>query len=449
MTQEIRARISYHKYAVFISHLDNEHYLRSKSKNGNQYSSFVKGNNATVLNCAKYFNNLRKNFDEYKNAAQKADPDIDLESLPKFPHHLYNPACFLCFGNTDNLTITTIDDFDFANYLSSRLEIPVKQTCLAFCPNLKSLGIETGRDAQFYDIGDICDGPPITVGQSEPSVHPFLQHRPLLAVSYFKLNGISVLGPGMLLQQAIYKAIANKTEDVYDELLKKTECGKNQKNLFESVISQEDVKSFKAAIVDPQGWSDVVYLSFCRNYSVMISIIAALRCITFLDLFKSLDNNEQQDLQDSIDSFDLHREMKRRLQSQLIEGENEFPQANHIFCSTYTNLGIAQEAFCQKECKENEKYYYTGIVVGETNFNIRAGHIQETIKILKNKKKVNYVKDVDLSDYLWYMVGHNDFSYQQLIGNNRDAEQAVFLADYIQLIKSLNIGISGEESKDF
>jgi len=470
MDNRIISEIEYHKYAALLAHMAGEEFFQAKDT-PKALEIFRKMNDSFTRECAKYRYGLVKNLKEYSKANR-----FQSDELASF---LYNPACFITFGNSDSMAIVTIDDFDPTIRLTSRPTIPVQQACLTFCPTLKSLGLSKRKDL-FFELHELCDpkfgmddgqarkkyglrneeidtlanrscadkaGKALrekltfqelekyigkskdedilkVIGKMVSPKLPFVSERPLLAVTYFKLHGMAILGPGLLMQQTIYKVMADEIKST----LKSLEGTLNQCDELD--ITKDDIKSFRCCFLDPQGWSDLATIVVCRNYSVITSVIAVLRHLTFGRLY-----DKEPKLKDAIECFGIHK---------MIDGANDPPmRKDHIFWSAYTTLGITYEAFA-KDGFRAEEANYSGKVAADTRLNLYPGHFIEASKAtfergVGRKKQQRFIANREplKGRYAWYLFGHDDFSYEQLPQNKDQVNSAVKLNHLVEQIKCM------------
>lgn len=469
----ITSRLQYHGYVALIVHIDGEKYFRNVQNKENQLEPFEKTGDILSYGCAKYRramaeyleafkkankheegkNNGKKEKSECRIETGQKNKDDEEPTFEKYPY-LYNPASFIAFGNNDNISVVLSDDFEFEQRLVMLSNVPARQTSLAFCPELESLGL---KDKNFQDIfcepSDICNGaPPVmpdnelqlveieSKGALQAPIHPFVEERPLVAVTYFKLNGMAVLGPGLLLQEAVYRVMAKKIRDAWIYLERKTNLKRGTaKTFFTKIMSNQDVQSFQCAFLEPQGWADVATLMFCRNYSVIATILATLRCITLNDLYQL--EGFGTELKNAIKSFGLHEEIAQAAQINGDPDVNPLLSSNHAFCSTYTTLAMSHKAWAQDEASVAKKPYNVenNFLIADTSLNLSCGHFVEAqaAVVEEDKFKAPYHDELLKSDYLWYMVGYNDFLYQQLLDPDFDVGKAVQLFELVKQIKAM------------
>ena len=118
-TNDIRADIAYHKHTVLIANIDGEEYFRERDMG----AAFSKPNDILTRECSKYRRTLIANLNEFKKRK-----DIP---IPPFDDFLFNPACFVAFGNSDNVAIVPMDNFDLAtnnaNAADNSVDYPSQQ----------------------------------------------------------------------------------------------------------------------------------------------------------------------------------------------------------------------------------------------------------------------------------------------------------------------------------
>ncbi len=387
--------IQYHDYGVFISHMDSE---PNRWDENDEYANFyIRPNKEFTAGCIKYLNGIIDND-------KKINKGIEDNTPLSF---LYNPASFITFGNTDNISLVAIDDFDIAVYLTSNINIPVMQTTLAFCPTLRSLNIDKTKKPFLCEIDDVCNG------NKEPDKkygiikHQFLEDRPLVAFNYFRLSGLAVLGPGLLFLKEILLEMIKRIQSILKNI-------KPEKDL----VSKSDIESFRCLFLDPQGWADVATVMFCSNYTVIAQVLKELRKISFYDLYERKGAiRNQNHLQKAVKEFGFHRkiveiENKYRSEKKIKEGDyNLALGSNHIFSATHTTAGISHEVFTSDQNEQSKKIF--GQVSANPSFNFSPGHLDDIWKldILKSKSNSNSQNFVLNKD--WHFISFGQFDTTQ------------------------------------
>jgi len=414
----------YNPYAVLIAHIDGEPFFRDRMG----FAAFSEASNVFTRECEKYHRTLRKYAKDFVPWAGDPTKSGDEEEFG-YDDCLFNPICCVGFGDTDNLAVVAMDDFDLAMRLVSKPNLPIRQTCVAFSPTLESLGLEIGDDV-FCTMEDIC-----RVGIDHEAAletityprHSFLNARPLVAVTYFKFNGTAVLGPGLQMQQAAYKAIVKQVKTTISDI----------KGVVPSKKMARVAGSFRCVLLDPQGWADLAAVMFCTDYSVIATQLARIRCLTHEDLYA-----EWPDGKDSIRFFGLHAKIAQAFEK-AAKATDKWPNesdadvslsANHIFCSTFTTLGMSHDAFDNTTEKTSPRNY-TGEVIADTKFVCSAGHCTETKNIASKTRYKARTKSKP--GHMWYSVGHSDFLYQQMLDDKYDSQTVVTLSDLVLQMKGM------------
>lgn len=427
-SNEIIADIEYNPYAVLIAHIEAEKFYRNRGG----MAIFSEASDIFTRECCDYYRILQTNLHSFARHAVNGPINGRLLKSDDF---LFNPACFVGFGDTDNIAVVAMDDFDLSTRLISRVDLPIRQTCLAFSPKVASLGLN--KDI-FCEIKDICNTPldrDPDDGEEEAwkakiqnlvaPRHSFLRERPLVAITYYKFNGMAVLGPGLLMQQAAYRALAEEVEKAIGEM---TES--DDKRIAGAAAS------FKCALLDPQGWADLASIMLCRDYSVIASVLARIRSLTHQDLYMHHSPTSSQKLEEHVKCFGLHDKMALAFKEAACDAwkqdwqPDELFRDNHIFCSTFSTFGISHEAF---EAEKPEDYV-SGNVIADTKFVCHAGHCEKVKEIARDRYKA---PSDPKKAYLWYLVGHDDFVYQQMLDEEYDSGSVVRLVDFIRQVKSM------------
>lgn len=425
---KITSRIAYHDYAIMIAHINAEKFFRKNTlemKEGD--NPFVCANDSAVKICAKYIWELKKLYKKHNSHNT---------SEFKYRNHIANPACFVALGGLDNIFFTAIDNFDLPFYLTSQLDVPVCQTCLAFCPTLESLGIDKNNSMIFCEIEDICKFPLAEGTQAAPA-HSFFRERPLLAITYFKLNTMAILGAGLLMQEAIYKAMIKKIQVIWKALYQGTDKDGGEK-IYKDIFSQADVESLRCMILDPQGWSDIVVPMFSANYSVSFTIVAALRSLTFSDVFNAIEGDDAVQLKGIIASYGVNDNLLKYAKSINLQGSNTKDitlESNHIFCATCTRIGVSQEQFLQESQSKGFRSY-SGYVVPQSYLSVRPGHYGSIKKAAFDDGQYS-LKHKFENDYVIFLAGQHDYTYQHLANKINYQSHLFELSDIIEDIKKM------------
>jgi len=124
--QDIRAEMAYHDYAVLIAHIEGERFFCDHDINRESFENFTKSNDNLTRECARYRNRILEWLGQFREANEIKD------GTP-FDDFLFNPACFIAFGDNDNISVVATDDFETVEKLPLVEGVAIRQTCLAFC----------------------------------------------------------------------------------------------------------------------------------------------------------------------------------------------------------------------------------------------------------------------------------------------------------------------------
>jgi len=379
----------YEKHVVLISYLDDSWTVR---RNGKTSSGFnPEGAYNFTRTCLEYRKNVEANCRAFSKANQEYEDKTSVKN-GKSGHfikpYLFNPASYVAFGHTDEVGIVLLDDFDAIFTITGDSSTIVDRCCIAFCPTLKQgLGLEDNKKGPFCEIHELLnkDFPQLT-SPSEFSA-PVKQAKtelPLMVVTEFKLNTLAVLKHGALMKKAILRKMAKHIQD--------TQIALENEVANSNPIKEKDIEPLKCVLLEAQGPTDIVLLTFCKNYSEAMTLVYALRTLNF-GLFK-----EYPDIAEQLEKSHFHKEYTRELKeanNKKNEGsvlENGL-ENQHIFYSSYTTLAFAHNLKNHPEQYQEDKRC-TGEVMAHGLLNIKCGHSQ-----LLNQKNSDCVQsDSDKSN---------------------------------------------------
>ncbi len=393
--------VAYHDYAMLIAQFKkSDEFLSKESVENKPIDCLVSPMIFFEDNCEGYLNGLVKNAKKFK----KEDQDYKID----FDSYLYNPVTFLSFGETDGLGMVVIDDFGIAVEITSNVKLSNKQTQIAFCPKIDTIGIDE-EDLRFF-----AEPHELFMNRHDQNsyglnVHPFFKSRPLVGYTAFRLNGLAKLGNGLLLQKATFKSIAKKVSETLNLVDWNTE--------FTRV---EDIDTFKCLILDPVGWPDVIILMYSNNYSIIGTVINALQSLTINDISIALQDGPLcEEVLPCLDAYGVNNRIqeidsliKNKCSPNLEKICSEKPLfGNHALFSTVTNLGITSDAFFEDSDSGND--CTLGFTNANINFNVSAGHLDDFQNhILKTGIKKNELNSLDTlkKNQGWIQMGLYDGS---------------------------------------
>ncbi|MBV9124300.1 MAG: hypothetical protein JO112_13155, partial [Planctomycetes bacterium] len=349
--------IDYHGYAALICTFDDSTWIRM----GRPSPMFVPSRFTSI--CRDYHSRIDRNRTAWCES-QHLNP-----AKFTFPSYLYNPACYLTFGQTDSIGLVLIDDIDAMMEITADIRSPVEQVHLAYAPTLASLGLTSSP--WFAELHEMFDAPPGQANGLEilPGNHQIQQTAPLLMWTKLKVNGVAMVGEGLLFQQAAYRAIAERILLVVSGL--ERHAGEPPQGPKQPLYSTADLdpQHLKFVFLDPQGVEEISVLIYTRNYSVGVSILAAIRCLTFANIFGADPRLKKQ-----LSVSPTHQQIIAacRKGSGTAQASVEDLSDNHLLSKTYTTLGVAYQAFNKPESSG-----CTGFVLAYPQCDVNPGHLGE------------------------------------------------------------------------
>ena len=361
--------VAYHDYAMLLVYADAE-WTRNRADRASFNENFLRGANSITNICWRYRRVMEANWLAYSKANGIRDVQFPMEPF------IYSPVCYTPFGHADDFSFVLLDDFHPVQRLTADIPTVAEDVVLALCPKADTIG-EHSADSLLADIHELIDGVPRTSVASDGSIrylaskHGFQEKMPLLTFSRFKMEGLAVLGQGLLCQHALMRAVAAHMDATHSTLLRQVE---NDEPLAR-IMDAEDIKATKVVLLDLQGAEEVGVLIFARNYSVAMSLVAAARCLTFGDMFHAQPQIEQ------LYSFERMHRAFLAISQDTKEEKKYGPQLlkdNHVFGWTHTTLGVSPWALL-----DDAHPHCNGFVsaLGEVQFS--PGHLSAVEKGLR------------------------------------------------------------------
>ncbi len=406
--------IAYHDYVMVFFSMDAEW---SRTNDCDCYSRSYRDFAAM---CNKYRKDIEDNYRAFCKANREPSCFQPLEP------HLYNPMHFLPFGHADELAMLLLDDFDPMHFLLAEMTNTLEEVNLAFCPKLEGIGVGTD-ETLFCEPHTLFDTSRKNVGEIEDAhnshqsvTHESQKETPLLVFTKFKMHGLGVLGNGLLFQHLLYKAMVSKIRQTVADLNNTTETSGPLQDLM---INKTDINSLKCSLLDLQGSEEVGTLMFCRNYSVAITLVAALRTLTFGDVF--IDTASHHIINDS-EIHHLIVQYSKGSQDAQSSTLNAL-KSNHVFRWTHSLLATSPEA-----CFDPEAPNCRGYVVASPEFIVSPGHHAVVNKELMRGGKDT--KEIQIDDkYYYYQVGTSDLTFSYTSGDNKSPPPLVTISSVLFL----------------
>ncbi|GEM_PF-4605961 len=427
MADDIQSKIRYSPYSALLVHQRCEEIEAASGGTYRHLSPFLRPGAAIAGACQAYKNTLVEYAELYSKVS----------NVPSTcPDHLFQPSTFVTFGDTDCLSMIAIDDFDILTELSLHHYLQIHQSCVAFCLDAESTTLPSLQNSVFCNF--------------DRMVSPKEDLPPLVLLSHFRMNGLAVLGPGLMLSQALFSAIALKVTKTLEDLASISISESKRTSDFQ--ISDRDLREFHCSFLDPQGWSDLALVFRCRNMSIAASVLMAIRAITFRDLYQAAESDGYgSEFSMYVESESVHTAFAHVVNAVHKDRTNweQVPKTldnNHVFCATLSLAGISEAGF-EVSDREVAKNLYSGIVYGDSRFNTPPGHIQELGTTIQTGKafwddvsKTSFPsKEMDSS---WLILGHNDFNDRILC--DQQNFQGFPLFDLLERIKNLRPAAGAE-----
>lgn len=394
--------LSYLDYLVLISSLDAEWSRQGIEHPADALSPFRRVLSHFTGTCREYAGDVARNYSEFCNAngSQPVNP---------LQPYLFSPACFLPFSHADVMTLTLLDDFDPVQHFTASATSAMEDVCLAFCPSLSSLGIG-GDNRMFCELHTLLREPTRAQAAAEGVellAHSFQQTSPLLLFSKLKMDGLAVIGEGLLCQQALFRAMAERIQRVVRVL---NEEIVDPAGAVAQLMSERDIEATKCVLLDLLGSAEVGTLILTPNLSVAATLLAGLRGITYGEMLKM-----DRDLTARMDKSAVHRAIVHYARERLDGGrerENgplgiaEALRDNHVFRWTESVAAVAWDRFERREyagCR--------GYVEATSEFRIAPGHRAEAERKIASSLRAEgsyAVPRIRPEDYRQYLIGNAD-----------------------------------------
>jgi len=361
----IQSVIRYHDYVAFLCYTDAEWSRRRVPVDQTEGPEFfIRGVRRLVSTCCEYGWGISGNFEMFLKAGFDG-PDTPLAA------YLFNPVCLSPFGHADDLAVVLLDDFDPVQDLTSDLRTTVEEVCLAFCPRADSLGVE-GIGETVCDLDVVFgDKPRSPHRESEgiwsPVEHAFQTSMPLAVFTKCKMDGLASVGQGLLFQQALFRAMALKIRQVMD-ILRGRVSPSTDRDLA-VLISKEDLSATKCVFLDLQGPEEIGILTFCSNYSVAMTLVAAIRSLTFGQVFDADPSGHLKQILGQSKAHQAAVYLGWQERGQHPVSDIEMLRNNHVFLWTRSSLSVSPWTLARGDYS-----HCRGFVEASAQFQISPGH---------------------------------------------------------------------------
>jgi len=361
------AEIAYHDYVALFCAMDAEWSVRRRrqSEAPNDVESLTWCLNDFAARCRKYSDDVRENYAKFCRGNQvKRQRDL--------APYLFNPISLIPFGHADSLSIVLLDDFDPVHCLTCEIRTTLEEVSLGLCPKLESLDLHKHANlSELHHLigeGQSARGAHGKAAKAEsgyPPLHRFQDSLPLVAFTRYKMDGLAVLGQAVLFQQALFRAIGQEIQRVLDRLVEAVDGDKNANAL----MRKEDIRSLKCVLLDLQGAEEIGTLIFCRNFSVAMAVVLALRSMTFQQVFDTIDGPRLLQMLETSDTHSNVLTLSRMLRTESPVSDPRILAQNHTFRWTCTSLAVSPRAFF-----EPHSVPHHGMLEAAASFQMAPGH---------------------------------------------------------------------------
>jgi len=432
-SHSILSDIAYHDYLVLVCYMDEEWSRRGADQKLEGHEPPTRGLQRFIEKCRVYRDGLNRNCAAFCRANH-------LKHEETVRSHLYNPISYFPFGHADSLGIVLLDDFDPVHYLTSDIRTTVEEVCLAVCPKLESFCPENIRGV-CCELHDLLDGRAKSQWREKQSreTYSLLQHEfqdttPLLVFTKYKMDGLAAVGQSLLFQQALFKAMAIKIQDTFYLLKNKIALDKVMSSLVKENEEKKDITSVKCVFLDLQGPEEVGTLFFCSNYSVALTFVAALRSLTFGEVYQA---DKSGNLESVLSRSKVHRSIIRLSQKKRqlhASSDIDLLRDNHMFLWTHTSLAISMKAF-----QDPQHSNCNGYVEAVPEFLEAPGHsLNVEDKVLmtpENQSKGAVGQNVDKFEYHRLHIGVGDLIFPFASSKDECRFPLLALASVISLVR--------------
>lgn len=175
-----------------------------------------------------------------------------------FPQHLFSPIFCLPSGHADGLAFILADDFDAVHHIASHSRV-IEDMVLGYCPTVVSLG--------YADHACVKDS---QAHWADPTL-------PVRMLSRYKLDGVCNLEFGLLLKRAVFRAMVRRV----DQCIAYFDQRQSE--------SERQERRFVVTFLCLQGQEEIGVLCSSNDVTIAVALSAALRSLTFPDLFPADD----------------------------------------------------------------------------------------------------------------------------------------------------------------
>ena len=189
-----------------------------------------------------------------------------------------------------------------------------------------------------------------------PVPHQEQRDKPLLVFTKYKMYGLASIGHGLLFQQGMFKAMAKKVDRTM-EILRGASLG--------PLIEPTHLEAVRCCFLDLTGAEEIGTLILTRNYSVAMSLVLAMKSLTFGDLF-----DVEPTLQGLLAESPVHRSIWAQLTKTVVGADLAARiRSNHVFQWTQSSLAVSPQIL--QSCGVANCH---GFIEAATQLQVAPGH---------------------------------------------------------------------------
>ena len=418
--------ICYHPYIALIAYLDDSAAIRTPGVSPPSAGSRFRDA------CIQYRARIEKNRSRFLDR----NPALN-SSEQEFSPYLFDPLCYKAIGVTDALGFALLDDFESFLRITADPYVSLDQATLAFCPQVESIVDDRGAFPFLLDPHQLYDDPPAGEKQGTPGLENAFQKRlPLALVARFKTDGFTLLDHALLTESTLWKTMAERTRNV----LKALQDNLGKPEVRDLGITKTDIDSYRCLFLSTQGSDNIGLIGFCRNYSVAVSVICALRTLCYADLIGinpalgDMGRERQNATHAVIDAG-------RSLGCVALSSRDGVAglSGNHILAMTYSTMCVTSNAW------DGHATALSGWIEAYGRFDIVPGHFRDTMARLDKIYSVSLgIERANILDkpYMRFLLGRHDFDASIHTGDNTVTSDPIDIARFFEISRETLRGLT-------
>ncbi len=403
----IESGIEYEDYYCLSFSFDAEW---SRYNDGRKSGWFVPFHNTADMFqkvCSEYKDNLRGDLWKYIDSSQEISPQdkkqIYDNEVSLFEEFLYHPLCYIPSDHSDVLSIVLVDDLTPISKFTATPNLQQENVTIGFLPKIKPL-LDRGDDEAekfFCSFGEY-----FSKAKKLPE-----QQAPMMLHTCIKLDVFASIGKGLILQEAVFKAIIAKVKQTMKELEDFIRTNGDE------LISTSSLDSLKIVLADLQGAEEIGVTIFSDNFSASVAIIMAVTSITYGDLEQASPG-----LHDELLNSEIH--------CQFMKHEKNF-EKYHIFRWSNTQLGVLVDEDEQvpdghrKSAFTHKKKFGYVEAASAVNLSLGIEHRQNVVDMLATKHDMIKINDAKQPSDLYLRCGIGDSDL--LFSHNKQSEMGKYI----------------------